>query len=280
MRKRTAKVIGISVGIAAIIAAGLGIGISVSGVLGDGDAANELNVNVGNVNVDDAQDGGENGTDGVHGINDDTDDDMSADDANGSSTSATQNGGTSETTSEIATDDTIEQDVDATLDVTDKLMKDASTDGVEELLEYADVADIESKQDTTNLLYWAYRVSEKDDGDSRAGLLEVQRFNKLIANGEWYTETSEPQMANMDSETVTYVRKVSVTPKNNVSGTDIFDATMTYTIECDRRSGKLLSIRTDLDNYNIYEMKPSMLIPDDGSNDNDPPLLPDPPAER
>ena len=280
MRKRTAKIIGISVGIAAIIAAGLGVGISVSGILDGDGASNELNVHIGNVNDADAQSGGENDTDGVHGINDDTDDDMSAGDANGSSMSATQNGGTSETTSEIATDDTIEQDVDVTLDVTDKLTKDASTDGVEKLLEYADVADIESKQDTTNLLYWAYRVSEKDDGDSRAGLLEVQRFNKLVANGEWYTETSEPQMANMDSETVTYVRKVSVTPKNNVSGTDIFDATMTYTIECDRRSGKLLSIRTDLDNYNIYEMKPSMLIPDDGSNDNDPPLLPDPPAER
>ena len=280
MRKRTAKIIGISVGIAAIIAAGLGVGISVSGILDGDDASNELNVHIGNVNDADAQSGGENDTDGVHGINDDTDDDMSAGDANGSSMSATQNGGTSETTSEIATDDTIEQDVDVTLDVTDKLTKDASTDGVEKLLEYADVADIESKQDTTNLLYWAYRVSEKDDGDSRAGLLEVQRFNKLVANGEWYTETSEPQMANMDSETVTYVRKVSVTPKNNVSGTDIFDATMTYTIECDRRSGKLLSIRTELDNYNIYEMKPSMLIPDDGSNDNDPPLLPDPPAER
>lgn len=280
MRKRTAKIIGISVGIAAIITAGLGVGISVSGILDGDDASNELNVHIGNVNDADAQSGGENDTDGVHGINDDTDDDMSAGDANGSSMSATQNGGTSETTSEIATDDTIEQDVDVTLDVTDKLTKDASTDGVEKLLEYADVADIESKQDTTNLLYWAYRVSEKDDGDSRAGLLEVQRFNKLVANGEWYTETSEPQMANMDSETVTYVRKVSVTPKNNVSGTDIFDATMTYTIECDRRSGKLLSIRTDLDNYNIYEMKPSMLIPDDGSNDNDPPLLPDPPAER
>lgn len=280
MRKRTAKIIGISVGIAAIIAAGLGVGISVSGILDGDDASNELNVHIGNVNDADAQSGGENDTDGVHGINDDTDDDMSAGDANGSSMSATQNGGTSETTSEIATDDTIEQDVDVTLDVTDKLTKDASTDGVEKLLEYADVADIESKQDTTNLLYWAYRVSEKDDGDSRAGLLEVQRFNKLVANGEWYTETSEPQMANMDSETVTYVRKVSVTPKNNVSGTDIFDATMTYTIECDRRIGKLLSIKTDLDNYNIYEMKPNMLIPDDGSNDNDPPLLPDPPAER
>ena len=280
MRKRTAKIIGISVGIAAIITAGLGVGISVSGILDGDDASNELNVHIGNVNDADAQSGGENDTDGVHGINDDTDDDMSAGDANGSSMSATQNGGTSETTSEIATDDTIEQDVDTTLEVTDKLTKDASTDGVEKLLEYADVADIESKQDTTNLLYWAYRVSEKDDGDSRAGLLEVQRFNKLVANGEWYTETSEPQMANMDSETVTYVRNVSVTPKNNVSGTDIFDATMTYTIECDRQSGKLLSIRTDLDNYNIYEMKPSMLIPDDGSNDNDPPLLPDPPAER
>lgn len=280
MRKRTAKIIGISVGVAAIIAAGLGVGISVSGILDGDDASNELNVHVGNVNDADTQRGDENGSDGVHSINDDTEDDVSTGDANGSSTSATQNGGTSETTSEIATDDTIEQDVDTTLEVTDKLTKDASTDGVEKLLEYADVADIESKQDTTNLLYWAYRVSEKDDGDSRAGLLEVQRFNKLVANGECYTETSEPQMVNMDSETVTYVRKVSVTPKNNVSGTDIFDATMTYTIECDRRSGKLLSIRTDLDNYNIYEMKPSMLIPDDGSNDNDPPLLPDPPAER
>ena len=279
MRKRTAKIIGISVGIAAIIAAGLGIGISVSGILRDGDAANELNVNVGNVNDADTQNGDENGSDGVHNV-DDTEDDASAGDANDSSTSATQNGGTSETTSEIATDDTIEQDVDTTLEVTDKLTKDASTSGVEELLEYADVDDIESKQDTTNLLYWAYRVSEKDDGDSRAGLLEVQRFNKLVANGEWYMDTSDPQMVNMDSETVTYVRKVSVTPKNNVSGTDIFDATMTYTIECDRQSGKLLSIRTELDNYNIYEMKPSMLIPDDGSNDNDPPLLPDPPAER
>ena len=279
MRKRTAKIIGISVGIAAIIAAGLGIGVSVSGILGDGDAANELNVNVGNVNDADTQNSDENGSDGVHNV-DDAEDDASADDANGSSTSATQNGGTSETTSEIATDDTIEQDVDATLDVTDKLTKDASTSGVEELLEYADVDDIESKQDTTNLLYWAYRVSENDDGDSRAGLLEVQRFNKLVANGEWDVDVSEPQMVNMDSETVTYVRKVSVTPENNVSGTDIFDATMTYTIECDRQSGQLLSIRTDLDNYNIYEMKPSMLIPDDGSNDNDPPLLPDPPAER
>lgn len=280
MRKRTAKIIGISVGIAAIIAAGLGVGISVSGILDGDDASNELNVHVGNVNDADTQRGDENGSDGVHSINDDTEDDVSTGDANGSSTSATQNGGTSETTSEIATDDTIEQDVDTTLEVTDKLTKDASTDGVEKLLEYADVADIESKQDTTNLLYWAYRVSENDDGDSRAGLLEVQRFNKLIANGEWYTDTSEPQMVNMDSETVTYVRKVSVTPKNNVSDTDIFDATMTYTIECDRRSGKLLSIKTDLDNYNIYEMKPNMLIPDDGSNDNDPPLLPDPPAER
>lgn len=280
MRKRTAKVIGISVGIAAIIAAGLGVGISVSGILDGDDASNELNVHIGNVNDADTQSGGENGSDGVHSVDDDTEDDASADDANGSSTSTRQNGGTSETTSEIATDDTIEQDVDTTLEVTDKLTKDASTDGVEKLLEYADVADIESKQDTTNLLYWAYRVSEKDDGDSRAGLLEVQRFNKLVANGEWCTETSEPQMVDMDSETVTYVRKVSVTPKNNVSGTEIFDATMTYTIECDRKSGKLLSIRTELDNYNIYEMKPSMLIPDDGSNDNDPPLLPDPPAER
>ena len=280
MRKRTAKIIGISVGIAAIITAGLGVGISVSGILDGDDASNELNVHIGNVNDGDMQSGGENGSDGVHSVDDDTEDDASADDANGSSTSTRQNGGTSETTSEIATDDTLEQDVDTTLEVTDKLTKDASTDGVEKLLEYADVADIESKQDTTNLLYWAYRVSEKDDGDSRAGLLEVQRFNKLVANGEWYTETSEPQMANMDSETVTYVRKVSVTPKNNVSGTEIFDATMTYTIECDRRSGKLLSIKTDLDNYNIYEMKPNMLIPDDGSNDNDPPLLPDPPAER
>ena len=280
MRKRTAKIIGISVGIAAIIAAGLGVGISVSGILDGDDASNELNVHIGNVNDADTQSGGENGSDGVHSVDDDTEDDASADDANGSSTSTRQNGGTSETTSEIATDDTIEQNVDTTLEVTDKLTKDASTDGVEKLLEYADVADIESKQDTTNLLYWAYRVSEKDDGDSRAGLLEVQRFNKLVANGEWYTETSEPQMVDMDSETVTYVRKVSVTPKNNVSGTEIFDATMTYTIECDRRSGKLLSIKTDLDNYNIYEMKPNMLIPDDGSNDNDPPLLPDPPAER
>ena len=148
MRKRTAKVIGISVGIAAIIAAGLGVGISVSGILDGDDASNELNVHIGNVNDADTQRGDENGSDGVHSINDDTEDDVSTGDANGSSTSATQNGGTSETTSEIATDDTIEQDVDTTLEVTDKLTKDASTDGVEKLLEYADVADIESKQDT------------------------------------------------------------------------------------------------------------------------------------
>ena len=257
MRKRTAKIIGISFGVVAVIAAGFGIGVGVSGVFDGDDAVNEMNLNVGDSSEPDVLEDDEHGSDGVLSID-----------------------GSVETTTEIATDDTIEQDVDATLDVTDSLLDDASTAGVEKLLEYADVADIESKQDMTNLLYWAYRVSEKDDGDSRAGLLEVQRFNKLVANGEWYTETSEPQMANMDSETVTYVRKVSVTPKNNVSGTDIFDATMTYTIECDRRSGKLLSIRTELDNYNIYEMKPSMLIPDDGSNDNDPPLLPDPPAER
>lgn len=280
MRKRTAKIIGISFGVVAVIAAGFGIGVGVSGVFDGDDAVNEMNLNVGDSSEPDVLEDDEHGSDGVLSIDGSVDDTDNDDAENRTDDETASDGGMSETTTEIATDDTIEQDVDATLDVTDSLLDDASTAGVEKLLEYADVADIESKQDMTNLLYWAYRVSEKDDGDSRAGLLEVQRFNKLVANGEWYTETSEPQMANMDSETVTYVRKVSVTPKNNVSGTDIFDATMTYTIECDRRSGKLLSIRTELDNYNIYEMKPSMLIPDDGSNDNDPPLLPDPPAER
>lgn len=279
MRKRTAKVIGISIGVVAIITAGLGIGISVSGVLNNGNVSNEMNVNIDNVNGIDAKDDN-GGSDSVHSVEANGNGNVDIDDTDDTGKGTPSNGGTIETTTEIATDDTIENDIDATLDVTDKLTKDASTDGVEKLLEYADIDDIENKNDTTNLLYWAYRVSEKDDGDSRAGLLEVQRFNKLVANGEWDIDVSEPQMVNMDSETVTYVRKVSVTPKNNVSGTDIFDATMTYTIECDRQSGKLLSIRTELDNYNIYEMKPSMLIPDDGSNDNDPPLLPDPPAER
>ena len=163
----------------------------------------------------------------------------------------------------------ISNDVTDGLDVLESFSD--SNDDVLDVLDYTDTDYIaNASSDTKNILYWLYQVTQGDT-EGYIAANDIAIFNMMGESGDYKRIDGEVTPTVVGS-VVRAVRTDKLVDKK----TNKVAVELRYTIESDASSGKLRSIETTYDTFDvpndIDEMYPDDADTDDGIDDNAAPI--------
>lgn len=267
MRKRTLIITGASIAALLLIVGGATIAyVSLSGMSGDGTENQSTQL----LNMEASDDSSRSSLGSSDTVNHGADDTEKS--ANMEDDAPSGSNGSSMQTSSIVSDDVIDG-----MDVLERLSSDDDEDAILDVLNYTDIDYVMSESpDTENILYWLYQVTQGDlEGYIAANDIAIFNLTSESGNYERIEGDITPAVAGQSVRSIKIDKLV-----DRKTGKDAVE--LRYTIEHDPDTGKLRSVVTSYDSFdvesNIDEMYPDDDT-DDGIDDNAAPIQAMPPSD-